>query len=76
MEREAHRGRARDVGGAAGTHADPASLDDARDVAITVFLREARSIAAATGVGWPAEPATAVRGYLATEGLTLGCNDG
>ncbi len=56
--------------------ADPASLDHARDVAITVFLREARSIAAATGVGWPAELEMAVRGYLAIEGFTLGRNDG
>ncbi len=52
--------------------ADPVSLDHARDVAVAVFLREARPIAAATAVPWPADLETAARRYLAIEGFTLG----
>ena len=52
--------------------ADPDSVDHARAVAITVFLREARTIAAATGVAWPGTLEAAVRDYLAAEGFPLG----
>lgn len=52
--------------------ADRASVDRAREVAITVFLREAGLIAAAVGVPWPGGLETAVRRYLATEGFALG----
>ncbi len=56
--------------------ADPASVDHAREVAITVFLREARSIATATAVPWPAALESAVRDYLAAQGFALGPKDG
>jgi hypothetical protein len=52
--------------------ADQAAVDHAREVAIAVFLREARPIAAATAVPWPTALETAVRDYLATEGFLLG----
>jgi hypothetical protein len=52
--------------------ADRAALDHARDAAISVFLREARLIAATYAVPWPAELEVAVRGYLAAEGFSLG----
>jgi len=52
--------------------ADRAALDHARAAAISVFLREARLIAATYAVPWPAELEVAVRGYLAAEGFSLG----
>ncbi|HEX5120091.1 MAG TPA: nucleotidyltransferase domain-containing protein [Pseudonocardiaceae bacterium] len=52
--------------------ADAASVDRARAVAIGAFLREARTIASATGVTWPTALETAVRDYLATQRFTLG----
>ena len=52
--------------------ADRAALDHARDAAISVFLREARLIAAANAVPWPTELEVAVRDFLAAEGFSLG----
>lgn len=51
--------------------AEPESVERAREAAMTVFLREARAIAAATGVGWPTELEDRVRAFLAAEGFAL-----
>lgn len=51
--------------------AEPESVERAREAAMTVFLREARAIAAATGVAWPTELEDRVRAFLAAEGFVL-----
>ncbi|MGA8113992.1 MAG: nucleotidyltransferase domain-containing protein [Actinocatenispora sp.] len=52
--------------------ADARSVYQARDEAIVVFVREAKAVAAANGVEWPVALETAVRDYLASEGLSVG----
>jgi hypothetical protein len=50
---------------------EPQSVRAARDAALAAFLAQARPVAAASGVLWPAELESAVRTFLASEGCPL-----